>query len=209
MRAPWRLGAFAVLIGACCTAELSGDTRWYDVTALLLAAGLAFAGRTWLARGSGKFALGLAGGAAVFTVALGIDPLAVIGGAARMSDVVILMLSIAMVRPIFAEWLQPFADLGASTLTLRNTGGTDHLSFDAVGLPGFQFIQDPLDYDTRVHHSHLDVYDHAVPADLMQAAAIVATFVWQAANRPEMLPRKPLPPPLPPKKEGGASAAGP
>jgi len=107
-----------------------------------------------------------------------------------------------MVRPIFSRWLAPFADLGADTLTIDDTGGTDHLSFDAVGLPGFQFIQDPLDYGTRTHHSNLDVYDHIQPGDLMQAAAIMASFVFDAATRPEMLPRKPLPKPLPPKKEG-------
>ena len=81
------------------------------------------------------------------------------------------------VRPIFRAWLAPFKDMGASTLSISNTGGTDHLSFDAVGLPGFQFIQDPLDYGTRVHHSSLDLYDHAQPSDLMQAAAIMASFV--------------------------------
>ena len=104
-----------------------------------------------------------------------------------------------MVRPIFESWLQPFADLGAKTLTIRDTDGTDHLSFDAVGLPGFQFIQDPVDYGTRTHHSELDVYDHLQAADLMQAAAIVASFAYNAANRPALLPRKPLPKPLPPK----------
>jgi hypothetical protein len=101
-------------------------------------------------------------------------------------------------RPLFEQWLQPFHDLGAATISIRNTGGTDHLSFDAVGLPGFQFIQDPLDYSTVTHHSVMDVYDHAVPADLMQAAAIIASVVYDAANRPEMLPRKPLPPPQDP-----------
>jgi len=104
-----------------------------------------------------------------------------------------------MVRPIFETWLAPFKDLGATTLSIRNTGGTDHLSFDAVGLPGFQFIQDPLDYGTRTHHSALDLYDHAQPSDLMQASAVLATFVYAAATRPEPLPRKPLPRPLPPK----------
>jgi hypothetical protein len=98
-----------------------------------------------------------------------------------------------MVRPIFESWLVPFRDLGATHVTIRNTGGTDHLSFDAVGLPGFQFVQDPLEYETRTHHSNMDTYDHLVPADLKQAAAVVASFVYNAANRPEMLPRKPLP----------------
>ena len=108
-----------------------------------------------------------------------------------------------MVRPIFEAWLAPFADMGARTLTIRDTHGTDHLPFDAVGLPGFQFIQDPVDYATRTHHSDLDVYDHVQRADLMQAAAIVASFVYNAATRQELLPRKPLPKPLPaPRAEG-------
>ena len=102
-----------------------------------------------------------------------------------------------MVRPIFKTWLEPFNDMGADTLTIRDTGGTDHLSFDAVGLPGFQFIQDPIEYSTRTHHSNMDAYDRAQPGDLMQAAAIVASFVYHTANREEKLPRKPLPDPLP------------
>jgi hypothetical protein len=105
-----------------------------------------------------------------------------------------------MVRPIFEKWLAPFRDQGATALSIRNTGGTDHLSFDAVGLPGFQFIQDPLDYMSRTHHSDLDTADRALPADLMQASAVVASFVYNAANHPELLPRKPLPKPLPPKR---------
>lgn len=100
-------------------------------------------------------------------------------------------------RPIFKQWLEPFADQGVSTVTIRNTGGTDHLSFDAAGLPGFQFIQDPLDYGTITHHSDMDVYDHAQSADLMQAAGVIASVVYDAATRPEMLPRKPLPKPEP------------
>jgi Zn-dependent M28 family amino/carboxypeptidase len=92
--------------------------------------------------------------------------------------------------PIFEEWLKPFHDLGAATVTIRNTGGTDHLSFDAVGLPGFQFIQDELDYDTRTHHSNMDVYDHISKGDLIQAATIMASFVYNAAMRNEKLPRK-------------------
>jgi hypothetical protein len=111
-----------------------------------------------------------------------------------------------MARPIFESWLQPFSDLGARTLTIRDTDGTDHLSFDAVGLPGFQFIQDPVDYSTRTHHSDLDVYDHLQPADLMQASAIVASFVYNAANRPGLIPRKPLPKPLPPRRAEAAAA---
>jgi hypothetical protein len=98
-------------------------------------------------------------------------------------------------RPLFEQWLEPFRDLGVSTITIRNTSGTDHLSFDAVGLPGFQFIQDPLDYMTVTHHSSMDTYDHAVPGDLMQAAAVIASVVYDAATRPDMLPRKALPKP--------------
>ncbi|HEY3936541.1 MAG TPA: M20/M25/M40 family metallo-hydrolase [Bryobacteraceae bacterium] len=102
-----------------------------------------------------------------------------------------------MMRPIFESWLAPFHDMGATTVSIRNTGGTDHLSFDAIGLPGFQFIQDPMDYETRTHHSNMDVYDRIQAGDLMQASAIIASFVYNTANRPEMLPRKPLPKPQP------------
>ncbi len=98
-------------------------------------------------------------------------------------------------RPIFEAWLAPFRDLGVTTVSIRNTGGTDHLSFAAVGLPGFQFIQDPLDYGTITHHSDMDTWDHAVPEDLMQASAVIATLVYQTANRSEMLPRRELPKP--------------
>jgi hypothetical protein len=101
------------------------------------------------------------------------------------------------VKPIFAAWLTPFAGLDASTLTIRNTGSTDHVSLDAVGIPAFQFIQDPLEYETRTHHSTVDSYDHLSAQDLKQAAAIVATFVYQTAVRDEALPRKPLPAPRP------------
>ncbi|MET0289044.1 MAG: M20/M25/M40 family metallo-hydrolase [Pseudoxanthomonas sp.] len=94
--------------------------------------------------------------------------------------------------PIFESWLAPFNDLGATIVTSRNTGSTDHISFDRVGLPGFQFVQDRLDYSTNVHHSDLDTYDHAMPEDLKQAAAIIASFVYNAATREEKLPRKPL-----------------
>ena len=93
-------------------------------------------------------------------------------------------------RPVFEQWLAPFRDLGVTTISIRDTGGTDHLSFNAVGLPGFQFIQDPLDYGSVTHHSHLDVYDHAIPEDLMQASAVIAHCVIQMANRPDMLPRR-------------------
>jgi len=94
------------------------------------------------------------------------------------------------VVPIFEAWLGPVKDLGAATVTLRNTGGTDHLPFDGVGLPGFQFIQDELEYDTLTHHSTMDVYDHLSRGDLMQAATVMAWFVYNAAMRDEKLPRK-------------------
>ncbi len=99
------------------------------------------------------------------------------------------------VRGIFATWMQPFADSGAATITVNNTGGTDHLSFDAVGLPGFQFIQDPIEYNTRTHHSNMDTYDHLIENDLKNSAAIVAAFVYNTAMRDEKLPRKELPKP--------------
>jgi len=94
------------------------------------------------------------------------------------------------VVPIFEAWLKPVHDLGAATVTLRTTGGTDHLPFDGVGLPGFQFIQDDLEYDTLTHHSTMDVYDHLSRGDLMQAATVMAWFVYNAAMRDEKLPRK-------------------
>lgn len=99
----------------------------------------------------------------------------------------------AAVEPIFAQWIAPLKDLGVTTLTMRSTGGTDHLSFDAVGIPGFQFIQDDLDYESRTHHSNEDVYERLQPADLKQIATVEAIFVYDAAQRDEMLPRKPLP----------------
>ena len=101
----------------------------------------------------------------------------------------------AAIAPIFAQWMAPLKDLGVTTLTMRNTGGTDHLSFDAVGIPGFQFIQDDLDYESRTHHSNQDVYERLQPADLKQIATVEAIFVYDAAMRDQMLPRKPLPNP--------------
>lgn len=96
------------------------------------------------------------------------------------------------VKPLFEQWLAPFKNLGATTVSTKNTGSTDHLSFDWAGIPGFQFIQDPLDYETRTHHSNMDSYDHLEIDDLKQAAIIVASFVYQTAMQPEMLPRKPI-----------------
>ena len=115
----------------------------------------------------------------------------------------------AAVEPIFESWMKPFHDLGMDTLTMRNTGGTDHLSFDAVGIPGFQFIQDPVEYDTRTHHSNMDVYDRLQPDDLKQAAVIVASFVYLAAQRDQMFPRKPIEKELPPIREQQEENASP
>lgn len=94
------------------------------------------------------------------------------------------------VKQIFAKWLEPFGDLGASTITLQNTGGTDHQAFDGVGIPGFQFIQDEIEYDVRTHHTNMDSYDHLIADDLKQAATIIASFVYHSAQREEKLPRK-------------------
>jgi hypothetical protein len=99
----------------------------------------------------------------------------------------------ASVWPIFREWLAPFNDLGAQTLTMSNTGGTDHLAFDGVGLPGFQFIQDEVEYDTRTHHSNMDVFDRIQADDMKQASVVMAAFVYQTAMRNEKIPRKPQP----------------
>jgi Zn-dependent M28 family amino/carboxypeptidase len=99
------------------------------------------------------------------------------------------------IAPIFAQWMAPLKDLGVTTITNRNTGGTDHLSFDAVGVPGFQFIQDDLDYESRTHHSNEDTVERLQPADLKQIAVVEAIFVYNAAMRDQMLPRKPLPQP--------------
>ncbi|PHS28741.1 MAG: peptidase M28 [Robiginitomaculum sp.] len=107
----------------------------------------------------------------------------------------------AAVRPIFESWFKPFEDLGASTISLNKTGGTDHLYFQWVGLPAFQFIQDPLDYGARIHHSQIDTLDHVSEADLKQASVIMATFLYNAAMRDERLPRKPLPTEPPKKKK--------
>ncbi len=97
------------------------------------------------------------------------------------------------VRSLFREWLMPFRDMGAATLSISNTGGTDHLAFDAIGLPGFQFIQDEIEYDTRTHHSNQDVFDRIQTDDMKQAATIMAAFIYKAATRDEKLPRKSMP----------------
>jgi hypothetical protein len=101
----------------------------------------------------------------------------------------------AAVEPIFKQWMEPLQDVGVTTITLRDTGGTDHLSFDAVGVPGFQFIQDPMDYSSRTHHTNMDTYERLQAEDLAQAAMVEAIFVYNAAMRDQMLPRKPFPHP--------------
>lgn len=101
----------------------------------------------------------------------------------------------AAVDGIFAQWMAPLKDLDVTTISNRNTGGTDHLSFDAVGIPGFQFIQDPMDYETRTHHSDMDTFERLQAADLKQIAVVEAIFVYNAAMREQMIPRKPLPHP--------------
>jgi len=101
----------------------------------------------------------------------------------------------AAVAPIFAQWMEPLKDLGVTTITMRNTGGTDHEAFDAVGIPGFQFIQDRLDYGSRSHHSNMDTYERLQPEDLAQAAAVETIFAYNAAMRDQMLPRKAIPRP--------------
>ena len=98
-------------------------------------------------------------------------------------------------------------DLTPGAITIRNTGGTDHLSFVAVGLPGFQFVQDPMDYDTRTHHSNMDMYDRIQPADMKQMAIIEAAFVYNAATRPDKLPRVDLPAPIRPLDAAAAAVA--
>lgn len=100
------------------------------------------------------------------------------------------------VRPIFDEWMKPLRDVGVTTIALQPTEGTDHLPFDYIGIPGFQFIQDPIDYFPALHHTNQDVYDHCVSEDLVQSAVVMAAFVYHTAMREEMLPRKPLPIPV-------------
>ncbi|GAB1464344.1 M28 family metallopeptidase [Pedobacter sp.] len=102
-------------------------------------------------------------------------------------------------KDIFQSWLNPFADLGAKTVTINNTGGTDHQAYDAVGLPGFQFIQDPMDYNTRTHHTNQDTYDRLIEDDLKKSATIIASFVYHTSERAEKIPRKELPKPVAPR----------
>lgn len=109
-------------------------------------------------------------------------------------------------QPLFAAWLAPLADLGAATVSLRSVGSTDHVSFDRVGLPAFQFIQDELDYSSHTHHTNADVADHLDANDLIQASVVLASFLYDAANLPGLLPRKPAPgqqPVTPPPARAG------
>jgi Zn-dependent M28 family amino/carboxypeptidase len=99
----------------------------------------------------------------------------------------------AAIAPIFAQWMKPLEDLGVTTISERNTGSTDHVPFQQAGLPGFQFIQDPRDYESRTHHTSLDVYDHLSEPDLKQAAVVEAIFLYNTAQREQMLPRPKLP----------------
>lgn len=101
----------------------------------------------------------------------------------------------AAIEPIFAQWIAPLKDLGVTTLSMRGIGSTDHVSFDAVGVSAFQFIQDELDYESRAHHSNMDTYERLQPGDLKQIATVEAIFAYNAAMRDQMLPRKPLPHP--------------
>ena len=103
----------------------------------------------------------------------------------------------AACKEIFTQWFAPLKEITEGTITISNTGGTDHQAFDGVGLPGFQFIQDPIEYDTRTHHSNMDVYDHLIEDDLKQMATIVASFIYDASQRDEKMPRKELPKPRP------------
>lgn len=98
-----------------------------------------------------------------------------------------------LVQPLFKQWITPLKDLGVTMVSSHNTGATDHLAFDAIGIPGFEFIQDPIEYETRTHHTNMDVYDHLMIDDMKQAATVVAWFVYNTANRAEKLPRKQLP----------------
>ncbi len=113
-----------------------------------------------------------------------------------------------MARPIFEQWFASMKDLTPGTITIRNTGGTDHLSYAAVGLPGFQFIQDPMYYDTRTHHSNMDVYDRLQPGDLEQISIIEAAFLYNAATRPDKFPRLEMPLPVPAAGRGGRGRGG-
>ena len=115
----------------------------------------------------------------------------------------------AGVAPIFSALTAPLNDLGVDILSPRSVASTDHSSFEAVGLPGFQFVQERYEYNSRTHHSNMDVYDRVQRNDLMQMAAVVASFVYNAANREQLLPRKPLPPAQPPPPQQQVAPAAP
>jgi Zn-dependent M28 family amino/carboxypeptidase len=100
----------------------------------------------------------------------------------------------ATVRPIFDAWMGPFKDQGMKTVSPCDVGGADQLSFERIGLPSFGFIQDPIEYDTRTHHTSADVYERIQPEDMKFNAAVLASFAWQAAQRNEKLPRSAPPP---------------
>ncbi|MGH9309680.1 MAG: M28 family peptidase, partial [Vicinamibacterales bacterium] len=113
------------------------------------------------------------------------------------------------VGAVFDAWMKPFHNLGMTVLSIRDTGGTDHLAFDRVGLPGFQFIQDDVEYDTRTHHSTMDLYERIQEEDMRKNAVIVAAFTYHAANRDEKLPRKPLPAPSGGRGRGTGTGSAP
>jgi hypothetical protein len=94
---------------------------------------------------------------------------------------------------LLREWLQPFASMGAGSVVATPTGGTDHVFMQAVGVPGYQFIQDPLDYNSRVHHTSVDTFDHLKAQDLRQASVVLAGLLFEAANSARTLPRMPVP----------------
>ncbi len=106
------------------------------------------------------------------------------------------------VRPVFTAWMDPLRSLGMTMLTIRGTGGTDHQSFDRIGLPGFQFVQDELEYDAVSHHTNMDVYERVQADDMMKNAVIIASFAYHAANRDDRLPRKALPQARPARRGG-------
>jgi hypothetical protein len=112
------------------------------------------------------------------------------------------------VRPIFRRWSAPLAELGVTTLTPSPTGGTDHMSFDGIGLPGFQFIQDPIEYETRTHHSNMDTYERIQADDVKQASVVMASYVYLAAMREEKMPRKPRPGGAPVSSSATSGAVG-
>jgi Zn-dependent M28 family amino/carboxypeptidase len=101
----------------------------------------------------------------------------------------------AAARPILAAFLEPFRDLGASTLSLSNSGSTDHMPFASVGLPAFNSIQDPIDYESKTHHTSLDFADYLIENDLKQQAVVMASLLYHTAMRDARMPRTPLPPP--------------